>query len=153
FVNAGGGQNADWLNAVYTDILGRQVDPGAAQVFLNQLAGGVPRVSIALALLESTEYRTALLSKTTTVSNLLTHTPASGGFYGAFLGRSPSQAEINSWLAAFAAGATDETLITSFIASPEYFQRTQATLGGTTQFDFDQRWLNQVYQQLLVRSV
>src|SRR5262249_28782946 len=132
FVNAGGGTSADWVNAIYMDMLGRPADTGAVQVFSSQIAGGVPRSAIALAILESSEYRAALLSKTTTVSNLLTHTPAgqaSGGFYGAFLGRAPSPAEVNAWQAAFSLGTSDETVITSFVASTEYFQRVQSAGG------------------------
>jgi hypothetical protein len=63
--------------------------------------------------------------------------------YQQFLGRLPSQAEVNGWVGAMQGGATDEQVQAGFVASPEFFQHA----GGTAQ-----DWVNAMYQNLLGRT-
>ena len=44
--------------------------------------------------------------------------------YQTFLGRAPTQAEVDSWVNAFAHGLTNESVIGGFLASAEYFNST-----------------------------
>jgi hypothetical protein len=136
-----GADNSLWLSAAYNAILGRPID-SQAQGFLNQLQQGTDRSTVALELLTSAEYRGDLLFKST----LANPTP----FYTTYLGRSPTIDEINSWLAAFGAGARDESIITVVLSSAEYFQRVGT---GSTQAAQDQSWLTSVYSQILGRPV
>jgi hypothetical protein len=102
-----GSDNTSFLYAVFNDILGRAIDVGAKTFFLGQLSFGVSRTNLALELLSSTEYRANVV----------------GGFYTKLLGRSASGSETDGWVAAMAAGNTDEQVITSFLTTNEYFLR------------------------------
>jgi hypothetical protein len=104
----GNSDNSTWLNQAYRDILGRNRDTAGSQSFLNGLNNGsLTRSQVADALLSSTEYRQRLISQ----------------FFGSYLGRTPAAAEVNNYLSAIAAGATDEQLIAQILASNEYFER------------------------------
>jgi hypothetical protein len=102
--------NLGFLQAAYIDILGRALDSAGQTAFLNELASGVSRTTVALQLLSSTEYR----------SNLV------GGFYTKLLGRSGTSADIAGWVAVLAAGGTDEQVINAFLTTGEYFLRTHS---------------------------
>jgi hypothetical protein len=102
--------NLGFLQAAYSDFLGRTLDSSGQTFFLNQLASGVSRTAVALELLSGGEYR----------GNLV------GGFYTKLLGRSGSSAEIAGWVAAITAGVTDEQVINAFLTTNEYFLRTHA---------------------------
>jgi hypothetical protein len=102
------GNNTSFLQSVFTDILGRAIDTGAQTFFQNQLASGISRTNLAMELLSSTEYRNNMV----------------GGFYTNLLGRTASGSETAGWVAAMAAGETDEQVITEFLKTNEYFLRT-----------------------------
>jgi hypothetical protein len=46
--------------------------------------------------------------------------------YQTFLGRGPSQAELNAWVAAYERGLTDQAIVAGFVGSPEFFQQQTA---------------------------
>ncbi len=60
FVKAGNINNA-FLSSLYTDVLGRPVDSGAAQFYLGELAQGMPRTEVASSVLHSTESETRIV--------------------------------------------------------------------------------------------
>jgi hypothetical protein len=129
-----GGSNQGWINAAYSDILNRAPDPTGEAAVMAQLQAGVSRFSIALGLLQSSEYR----------GNLIT------SYFTKFLGRTPGSAEVANFIGAMQAGATDEDIISVIVASGEYFRRQQ--IPGGTMADFDYEWISAVYQQVLGRS-
>jgi sugar lactone lactonase YvrE len=102
--------NLGFLQAAYSDILGRALDSAGQTAFLNELASGVSRATVALQLLSSTEYR----------GNLV------GGFYTKLLGRTGTNADIAGWVDVLAAGATDEQVMNAFLTTGEYFLRTHS---------------------------
>jgi hypothetical protein len=107
--NLGASDNSKWLNQAYRDILGRDRDTAGSQAFLNGLNNGTQtRAQVADTLLASTEYR----------QRLVTH------YFGSYLGRGPSAAELSNSTATLAKGATDEQLISQIVSSNEYFQRS-----------------------------
>jgi subtilisin-like proprotein convertase family protein len=127
-----GSTNPGFLTGAYLDILGRDLalDPSGEAFYLNQLANGVSRTTVALELLTSGEYRRNLVS----------------GYYSSFLGRtvSPSSTEVAGWVNAIANGMRDETVISNFISSQEYFQGS--ALGGDT----NASWLTSLYGHPLI---
>ncbi len=68
---------------------------------------GTTRLQVAQVNLASIEYRTDLIQ----------------GWYRKFLDRPATSAEVNSGLASFGAGATDEQIVASLIGLDEYFGR------------------------------
>jgi hypothetical protein len=105
-----GSSNLLFLHAAYLDILGRPLDSSGQAAYLSQLMSGTSRATVALELLSSTEYRNHLI----------------GGFYSNLLGRTASGGEVSGWVAAMAAGLTDEQVINAFLTTGEYFLRTHA---------------------------
>jgi hypothetical protein len=109
YFSKNGGTNSTFVAATFRDILGRTVpDPSGQAFFVNQLAAGVSRTTVAAELLGSTEYRNNLV----------------GGFYTNLLGRTGSASEVAGWVAAIASGMTDEQVINTFLTTNEYFLRT-----------------------------
>jgi hypothetical protein len=62
--------------------------------------------------------------------------------YQQFLSRTPAQSELNAWVSAMQNGTTDEQVLATFIASPEYYQHS-----GNT----DKGWVDALYRDLLGR--
>ncbi|HEV3081146.1 MAG TPA: FG-GAP-like repeat-containing protein [Gemmataceae bacterium] len=133
FSTRAGNNNTQWLNAVYQDLLNRPADSAAVATFLPQLNSGASRAGIALQVLTSNEYRQDLITN----------------YYTLYLSRVPSQGEINNFTGALQQGATDESIISTIIASGEYFQRHQGT--ATTQAGADVNWINSAFKDLLGR--
>lgn len=71
-------------------------------------------------------------------------------WYATWLGRTPaaSSAEMQIWLNAFRAGARDEQVAATILASDEYFRRQQTSLSGVSDADF----VRGLYRDLLNRS-
>jgi hypothetical protein len=105
--NLGAASNSIWLNQVYVDLLHRDRDPGS-QGFLDGLnKGTLTRAQVASAILGSAEYRTDLV-------NL---------FFGTYLGRPATSAELTQFVPALASGTTDEKILAMILSSTEYLQR------------------------------
>jgi hypothetical protein len=125
---AGSGPSNDrWINQIYLDLLGRPADATGLSVLEGLLTGGATRPAAALTVLGSTEYRQRLITS----------------FFGTFLHRVPSAAEVAFWLPAFGAGLTDEQIEAQFVASPEYFALAGSTNAG---------WINHVFNDVLGRA-
>jgi hypothetical protein len=119
--------NTQYVDHLYSDLLLRSADSGA-QTFINFLNGQPPsqqavaRNQVALTLLGSVEYRRDLIAT----------------YFNTFLGRnkpvpvptSPADPdpELDPWVNLLGAGFTDETIISFFLGTPEYFNRTKPPL-------------------------
>src|SRR5439155_19498949 len=101
-----GGINSTWLDGVYQDILGRKPDAAGKNAWLQQMAVGLDRTTLALQFASSAEHEALVVSAN----------------YQQLLGRQASAAELNGWVQAAQAGTPDEQIMTAFLASPEFFQ-------------------------------
>jgi hypothetical protein len=102
--NLGANNNSTWLNQVFVDLLGRDIvsaDPGA-QSLLAGLNNGGTRISVALVIVGSMEYRDRLIKL----------------FYNTYLKRAPSATELTFWETH---PSTDENILAAILASNEYF--------------------------------
>jgi hypothetical protein len=98
--------------------LGLPVEPEGVNVVLTALLAGyqAERAAVANAFVASAEYR----ARVATVN------------YQTYLGRTPTQAEISSWIALLGSGATQEQLIAGLIGSQAFYDRSPliSGLGG-----------------------
>jgi uncharacterized repeat protein (TIGR02543 family) len=117
-----------FLFKLFADVLHRKVDQASLDLYFPRLANGqLTPAAAALAVLQSVEYRTQLVT----------------GFYTALLHRPPTPAELAAALVQLAAGATDEQVEAGLLGSPGYF----AARGGGTNAGF----LAALYGDLLGR--
>jgi hypothetical protein len=105
-----GGTDIAWIDAVYLDLLGRPADSDGETFWVNRLAQGADRSSVAFGFAASLEREAQHVD----------------GLYRKFLDRVASSAEINFWVGQFAKGFTNEELVTGFVSSDEYFNRQTA---------------------------
>jgi hypothetical protein len=105
-VNLGNSMNSTWLNQVYLDLLGRDRDPGA-QGFLDGLNNGtLTRLQVAVTILSGNEFLNRLVTQ----------------LFGTYLRRPATPTELANDVAMLQAGtATDESIISTLLASNEYF--------------------------------
>ncbi len=99
-----GGTNAGFLAAVYQDVLGRAIDSGGQTGWMNQLAAGASRSSVALAILQSMEGLTDVVN----------------ALYSSLLHRSADSVGLASDLAALQQGVSREFIEAAILGSPEY---------------------------------
>jgi subtilisin-like proprotein convertase family protein len=104
FYNDVGNTNAAFLNALYSDVLGRPIDPTGQAAFTNALNGGATRAQVALAILTSNEYRLKMVQS----------------FYVQFLHRQGSLNELEGWVSLMQGGATVTDVISGIVGSDEY---------------------------------
>ena len=107
-INRGAGDNSDFLNALYQDLLNRPADPGAIALFLPLLNAATPRSQVAADVLSSLEYDNDLVN----------------GYFLRFLGR-PAGSNGPPYVSALGLGATDETVIAQILGTPEFFALAQ----------------------------
>ncbi len=100
-------QNTDWIDAIYTLLLGRHPDSGGEQYWTGQLSAGVSRGEIALRIANSAENNAQLINDD----------------YVRYLGRVADEAAVAFWLAGFAAGNTNEDLIAGITGADEYYRQ------------------------------
>jgi hypothetical protein len=106
FYEASGGTAKGWVDAMYTDLLGRSPDSAGEAYWIQQLGQGVSRASVAYGFAASTERESERITSD----------------YQHYLGRLPDSTGLSYWLDQFANhGQTNENLITGFVASDEYF--------------------------------
>jgi Divergent InlB B-repeat domain/Domain of unknown function (DUF4214) len=105
--------NELFLVELYKDVLKRAVDPAAFALYVPQLNTGTPPGKVALAVLQSLEYRTLLVQ----------------GFYNGFLHRPPAPPELVFALATLVGGTSDEDFEATLLGSTEYLNSRG---GGTT---------------------
>jgi uncharacterized protein (TIGR03118 family) len=106
YAHAGGTDKA-WIDAMYQDLLGRPADAAGESYWLQQLAAGANRATVAYGFAASPERESQRITDD----------------YMHYLGRQPDSQGLSYWLAQFADGVTNEDLITGFVASEEYFQK------------------------------
>jgi hypothetical protein len=107
FLNRAGGTNDSFLASIYQDVLGRSVDPSGQANWSAQLAAGIPRTAVAMAIVSSAEAGQGLVQ----------------GYYRQFLHRDADSTGLNSFVAALQHGVRDEQIIAILVGSDEYFSR------------------------------
>jgi hypothetical protein len=108
YVANAGGTDTAWLDRLYGDLLGREVDAGGRAFFLNALAQGTrTRLQVAAEFLDSPEYEARLVV----------------ALYRDYLRRQASAADIEFWAQALGQGGTEDQVRTAFLTSSEYFQQ------------------------------
>lgn len=101
-----GGTDKSWVDAMYTNLLGRLPDPGGEAYWVNQLAHGASREAVSYGFAASTEREKQRI----------------GADYQKYLGRQADPGGLAYWLDQFVNhGQTNEDVITGFVASDEYF--------------------------------
>jgi hypothetical protein len=104
-----GGTNATYLEKVYFDVLGRQIDPSGKQYWGNKLDNGAERGSVALNFINSSEFRRFVVDDQ----------------FLRFLDRKATVQEHATWDPKITGTTTGEQdLIAHLTASAEYFART-----------------------------
>ena len=95
--------NADYINSIYTAVLGRSVDSGGLVNWLNYLDGGGSRPAFVQLVWNSTENRTRQIV----------------AVYQTILGASPDAGTINFYLNMFNNGANEAQVVSAIAASPQ----------------------------------
>jgi hypothetical protein len=122
-----GGSDQAWLQSLYRDVLGRDVDAGGRAAWLQAIASGASRLSIAYAIVKSVEHETSVVAAD----------------YQNYLGRTAGPAEIAGWVNNLQRGMSQEQVLAAFLTSDEFFAgHGSSTLG----------WLDGVYELLLQRN-
>jgi probable HAF family extracellular repeat protein len=101
-----------WVDALYLALLGRPPDQTGEDYWTNQLQGHESRLQVANGFTGSQEGLGLRVLQT----------------YQRYLGRGASQPEIDYWVAQYHLGATNETIVTGFVSSDEYFKRSTGNL-------------------------
>jgi hypothetical protein len=107
FQNRAGGTNNGFLTTLYSDLLGRAVDPAGGLFFGQALAQGVSRFTIASIILRSSEAERIQLQS----------------FYLVYLNRPADDAGASFFLDARNAGASTEAVLAAILGSDEFFSR------------------------------
>jgi protocatechuate 3,4-dioxygenase beta subunit len=95
--------NADYINSIYTAVLGRTVDSGGLVNWLNYLDGGGSRPAFVQMVWNSTENRTRQIV----------------AVYQTILGASPDPGTVNFYLNMFNSGANEAQVVSAIAASPQ----------------------------------
>ena len=120
-------QHAQFVTAVYHDVLGRAPDADGLAHWVQMLGKGAAASSVADAIGHSDEYYANFVIKPD---------------YLKLLNRAADAAGVKYWTAKLQAGATDQELEAELAASTEFYQNA----GGT-----DAAWIDAVYRLLLGR--
>lgn len=107
FYKTSGGTNTAWVDAVYTQLLGRAADSSGEAYWTGQLAQGQTRLQVAERIAGGTENNTQLINAD----------------YEHYLGRPADSDGLAFWLKQFAAGQTNEDVIAGFTGSDEYYKK------------------------------
>ena len=104
-----GGTNAQYLDKVYNDVLGRLPDPSGRAYWTKKLDAGADRGSVALQFINSSEFRRFIVEDQ----------------FLRFLDRKPTGAELNAWGPKITGTTTGEQDLIAYLAgSDEYYNRT-----------------------------
>jgi hypothetical protein len=123
-----GGTNKAWIDSLYTQVLGRKADAPGDGFWLQALAAGRTRTSIAYGFTASAEHEMQLIQDD----------------YQLYLGRQASTAEVSAWLAIVNQGMTQEAVAAQFAASAEAF-----FLANNSNVE---DWLTYAYRTILNRA-
>jgi glucose/arabinose dehydrogenase len=105
YLNRHGGTPGTFLQAVYEDVMGREIEEAGVRFWGQMLAGGASSTQVALSILRSTEAERRLVQR----------------LYQQFLHRSPDPAGRDANVNALQAGVSWEQLLAGIAASDEYF--------------------------------
>lgn len=124
--------NLKWVQSLYLNLLDRTPPSTEREAVLEDVLSGYrnTREQLAGILLHSDEYRQGQVQD----------------YFTTYLRRPVKQAEQDFYVLAFSKGATVEQIVSTILASGEYYQNPQLGAGDRT------RWLNQVYRDLLGRD-
>ena len=122
FFTKAGGTNEGFVNALYSDELGRSVDPAGLNYWENQLNAGVSRTTVADEVLATPE------AKNEKVTN----------FFNDLLGRAPDANGLNYWSDQLQAGVPEAQVVGGMLGSNEYFAHVQNTAAAPTEVDPNQ---------------
>jgi hypothetical protein len=120
--------NAQYVNALYNDLLHRAPASSEVTLWSNALRAGGDPLQVALDFTSSPEYLGDLIRAD----------------YQTFLGRQPTAAEVNGWLTQLQAGLGENQLQADFLASDEFFADHGSNVTS---------WLSGVYQDVLGRAL
>ena len=108
-----GNDDARWVKRLYRHVLDRQAAPAEVQGWVDEMAGGRSRQSVAFGFLTSTE-------RLTTVVN---------GYYQDLLGRNIDGPGAQHWVTKVQTGTRTESIIGGIVASPEYYAKAERARG------------------------
>jgi hypothetical protein len=110
FAVRGGGADAGFLNAVYQDLLGRPIDPGAQTTLVQFMLLGGSRQQVVSLVMQSAEYDGLFVEQSFTT---YLHRPADSG-------------AITVFSAQLAAGASQDQVLSEILGSNEYFAQVSS---------------------------
>lgn len=106
-----GGTDKAWVDAMYNNLLNRGPDGGGEAYWVGRLGAGANRAAVAYGFAASDEREGIIVQ----------------GDYAHYLGRTAAQAEVAFWVNAFRHGTTNEDVVTGFVGSAEYFNRSSGS--------------------------
>jgi hypothetical protein len=107
FFSDNGGSNSSFVQALYQDALQRSPSSSEQAQWVNAMQNGMSRLAVAQAFLGSAEYHRVLVT----------------AYFQQFLHRPADSNGLSSLAGLLDSGQTDESLITLFVTSPEYYGR------------------------------
>jgi hypothetical protein len=107
YYNLGGGTAAKWVPFIYLNVLGRAGTSAEIAAGVRSLSQGKTRNTVALTLLNTSEYRTKFVIKP---------------IYELMYRRAPTASELSSRLSEMAAGKTPEAIRLALAVAPTYYQ-------------------------------
>jgi hypothetical protein len=113
YFNRQGTTNADYVRALYRDLLNRSASDAEVQVWDGQLQQGATRLQLAAAFLASLEYQSQYILS----------------LYLLYLGRSPTDAELTQQMSLLDSGGSDADVAAALIGSAEYLAQRVAEAG------------------------
>jgi hypothetical protein len=122
-----GSTDQAWLVALYHDVLGRDPDAPGEAAWLQALAAGATRFSVAYGVATSVEHDSIVVESD----------------YQRYLGRSAGASEVAGWVNVLQHGMSNEQVVAAFVASEEFYSRHGASI---------QSWLNGAYQVVFQRA-
>jgi streptogramin lyase len=125
-----GNTDKSWIDAMYVSLLGRPADPVGEAAWLQVLASGGDRATIAFDFAASGEREAMRVQYD----------------YVTYLGRAASAYEVQAWVNLFEHGYRNEDLIAGFVSAPEYYW---SQLKGR---DDTQDWILSAYKDILHRT-
>ena len=108
------GQEQNFINAVYLDLLNRPADAPALAQAGALVAGTLTGQQFAQSVLVTAEYRTDLISS----------------YYNSYLGRAVDTPALNAFVSFLSSGGTDQGVQSNILGSPEFFSRSLGTNVG-----------------------
>ncbi len=132
--------NADFVNLVYTKVIGRSADPEGFNYWLNQLNDGMSRGAMMVGFSDAPEY----IAATGTVAPQTSVEASVYRLYVAYFLRAPDSPGFDYWVSQATSGTSIPAISAQFATSPEFLNR----YGSVDNEDF----VNLIYQNVLTRQ-